>query len=127
METTFSSAFLLYILNAILPDSVPPNMPWHAKAHAIFDTMIARGSPSASLRKREFQRLEMTMDSYIREEHAVISSNSATRRGRNSIIDEDMVPLSWELLTDESGFTMTANEIIHLADGIDLQEFSAST
>lgn len=57
METVFSSAFLLYVIDAVSPGFVP-DQTWLATAYGIFDTMIAKGSPATPLRKRELQRLE---------------------------------------------------------------------
>jgi hypothetical protein len=51
METVFSSAFLLYVIETISPGFVP-DQTWLATAYGIFDVMIARGSPAAPIWKR---------------------------------------------------------------------------
>lgn len=64
LEAAFSSAFLLYVIDAVAPDFVSDKS-WLNMAHGIFDTMISRGSPAAQLRKREFARLEQIMIDFM--------------------------------------------------------------
>jgi hypothetical protein len=117
METVFSSAFLLYVIDAISPGFVP-DQTWLATAHGIFDVMIARGSPAAPLRKRELQRLEHAMESYLRAESTEINSSilSHEEAGLEQSVEQGMGrederfmgdSLSWDLFGDAGGLIMS--------------------
>ncbi|KAI6782912.1 uncharacterized protein J7T54_002071 [Emericellopsis cladophorae] len=65
LESSFSSAFLLYVLDTVSPDFIQDET-WLSTTRHIFNIMISRRSPAAALRKREFARLEEVMSDYIR-------------------------------------------------------------
>ncbi|KAL6899918.1 hypothetical protein GGI43DRAFT_427621 [Trichoderma evansii] len=113
LETAFSSAFLLCLIDAILPDFVPDKS-WLVAAHEIFDIMIARGSPAARLRKREFQRLEHILVSYLRER-----LEEADRLLETEVMDGFS---SWGLLGPD-GFPMSPTEILVLAEELQVDDF----
>lgn len=69
LESAFSSAFLLYVIDAVSPDFVSDKS-WLNMAHGIFDLMISRGSPAAQLRKREFARLEQIMIDFMQSNNS---------------------------------------------------------
>lgn len=136
METAFSSAFLLHTLNAVLPGFVQDTS-WLETVHGIFDMMIAKGSPAAQLRKREFQRLEDVMTSYLQrgqdevvpdlpEEVASLSETAAeSLRGLFQNTDAETVDecSPWGLLGSHGGFAMSPTEILTLADSLLMEDF----
>lgn len=137
METVFSSAFLLYVIDAVSPGFVP-DQTWLATAHEIFDTMIAKGSPATPLRKRELQRLEQIMTSYLGSGSQTNPSplkfqeETALRRGTD-LPDQpattDVVYVDetspWGLLGSHGGYILSPGEIMQLAEGLNMEDFLA--
>ncbi|KAJ3542240.1 hypothetical protein NM208_g4208 [Fusarium decemcellulare] len=135
METVFSSVFLLYVIDAVSPGFVP-DQTWHATAHGIFDMMIARGSPGAPLRKREMQRLEQIMTSYLRsgsqtnvsplqfQEDPILAREmgvdepASTEQG---VYVSETSP--WGLLGSQGGLIMSPGQILQLAEELDMEDF----
>lgn len=133
METVFSSAFLLYIIDAVSPGFVP-DQTWLPSAHSIFDMMISRGSPAAPLRKRELQRLEQIMTSYLAcsqinnecllqadENFMPSSEGDASESGLARYMEHMESPGG--LLGVNGGLIMSPGEIIHLAEELQLDDF----
>ncbi|KAM6522798.1 hypothetical protein FALCPG4_012413 [Fusarium falciforme] len=135
METVFSSAFLLYVIDAVSPGFVP-DQTWLATAHGIFDTMIAKGSPATPLRKRELQRLEQIMTSYLDSGSKTNPSplqfqeEPILRRGMDipdqtattdvAYVDETS---PWGLLGSHGGYILSPEEIMQLAEGLNMEDF----
>ncbi|EEU38164.1 uncharacterized protein NECHADRAFT_48289, partial [Fusarium vanettenii 77-13-4] len=135
METVFSSAFLLYVIDAVSPGFVP-DQTWLATAYGIFDTMIAKGSPATPLRKRELQRLEQIMTSYLgsgsKENPSPLQfqEEPIMRRGMDlpdqpatadvAYVDETSL---WGLLGSHGGYILSPGEIMQLAEGLNMEDF----
>lgn len=137
METVFSSAFLLYVIDAVSPGFVP-DQSWLATAHSIFDMMIARGSPAAPLRKRELQRLQQIMTSYVTGLQvdgpalSLLSEESLgpPMGGETSREAEDRPANStspWGLLGTHGGLIMSPAEIMQLAEELQMEDFIVSS
>ncbi|KAF5007515.1 hypothetical protein FDECE_6162 [Fusarium decemcellulare] len=135
METVFSSVFLLYVIDAVSPGFVP-DQTWHATAHGIFDMMITRGSPGAPLRKRELQRLEQIMTSYLRsgsqtnvsplqfQEDPILARemgvDERTSTEQGGYVSETS---PWGLLGSQGGLIMSPGQILQLAEELDMEDF----
>ncbi|VUC25742.1 unnamed protein product [Clonostachys rosea] len=130
LETAWSSAFLLQIIVAVAPTFVEDRT-WLAAAHRIFDMMIARGSPAARLRKRDFQRLEHIMASYLREGEGNSSAQDSSCRtpGQGGgfwdpNLSSEMEEFSpWGLLGSNGNFAISPNEILNLTEGLNMEDF----
>lgn len=132
METVFSSAFLLYVIDAVSPGFVP-DQTWLATAHSIFDMMIAKGSPAAPLRKRELQRLEQIMTSYLaglQMDSSTLQLQSNAGLGspmgdRSRVADTEYMDSDspWGLLGAQGGLIMSPGEILQLAGELQMDDF----
>jgi hypothetical protein len=135
METVFSSAFLLYVIDAVSPGFVP-DQTWLATAHGIFDTMIAKGSPATPLRKRELQRLEQIMTSYLGSRSQANPAplqfqEEPILRRRMDLPDQpaatDVTYVDetspWGLLGSHGGYILSPGEIMQLAEGLNMEDF----
>ncbi|KAI8659193.1 Fungal-trans domain-containing protein [Fusarium sp. Ph1] len=135
METVFSSAFLLYVIDAVSPGFVP-DQTWLATAHGIFDTMIAKGSPATPLRKRELQRLEQIMTSYLgsrsQANPAPLQFQEVPILGRGMDLPDQPVATDaayvdetspWGLLGSHGGYILSPGEIMQLAEGLNMEDF----
>ncbi|TPX17756.1 uncharacterized protein E0L32_002857 [Thyridium curvatum] len=138
LETVFSSTFLLYVIGMVAPDFVTDRS-WLSMAHDMFDTMIARGSPAAPLRKREFQRLEQVMEAYLAEQ-PVETEREVPRQLYNSAQDQEsimgvgnsvgsmgdasyMSQIPWTVQDGIEGFIMSPTDILNMADELQIDDF----
>lgn len=133
METVFSSAFLLYVIDSVSPGFVS-DQTWLATALGILDMMIARGSPAAPLRKRELQRLEQAMTSYLsgstshgsaspsqgEERAGTLATEEGIQANEAGLVDDD---LSLGFLAADGGLAMSPGEMMHLAEGLRMEDF----
>ncbi|KAM0424174.1 hypothetical protein ACHAPT_010543 [Fusarium lateritium] len=135
METVFSSAFLLYVIDAVSPGFVP-DQTWLTTAHGIFDTMIAKGSPATPLRKRELQRLEQIMTSYLvsgsqtNPSPLQFQEEPILRRGMDTTAPAPAPDIAyvnetspWGLLGSHGGYILSPGEIMQLAEGLNMEDF----
>lgn len=108
-------------------------------AHDMFDTMIARGSPAAPLRKREFQRLEQVMEAYLAEQPGE-TEREVQRQLFNSAQDQEsimgvgnsvgsvgdasyMSQIPWTVQDGLEGFIMSPTDILNMADELQIDDF----
>ncbi|KAG9255302.1 fungal-specific transcription factor domain-containing protein [Emericellopsis atlantica] len=138
LESSFSSAFLLYVLDTVSPDFIQDET-WLSTTHHIFDIMISRRSPAAALRKREFARLEEVMSDYIRgrdpEHHERIhaheyAENSALQphgqhqqQSQGQQQQPHQQSQTWDLLGSYNNFGMSPTEMLNLADDLQVEDF----
>ncbi|KAJ6186780.1 hypothetical protein N7519_008081 [Penicillium mononematosum] len=131
LETAFSSAVVLYVIDKLLPGFLTDNS-WLQAAHEIFDIMVSKGSLAAPLRSREFQHLQQKMDSYMRKPSQERTSSSSRRD--SGLQETDLRSdgeaagwlesfASWGPLEHHSDFTLSADDLLNLADGLEADEF----
>lgn len=105
--------------------------------------MIARGSPAAKLRKRECQRLEQIMSSYLQQGSNVENDDSQSSGTfheqadmvvddpgtSDSIVETESTHdfFSWGLLDVDGGFPMSPNEILNLAEELQADDLMGSS
>lgn len=138
LETAWSSAFILKVIDTVSPSFVLDRS-WLIAASEIFDRMISRGSPAARLRKRDFQRLESIMASFVEAHEGDRISQSAPdaeappedddgstdwQAGTTMHNPDDFDDfLSMGLLDNNSGPMLSPRELLRLADDLHMEDF----
>ncbi|GKU18683.1 unnamed protein product [Fusarium langsethiae] len=131
IEYASSSAFLLHLIPVIYPSLLSDNS-WRDDARHVFDTLIAKGSLIAPLRKLELEQLEQKL-SALTPASNIVSPEISTEIQRNENQDENEGPHPEEHLADETGWDLfaanamaglTPGELLDLAEQLDVDNFS---
>ncbi|KAL6360057.1 hypothetical protein LRP88_05755 [Fusarium phalaenopsidis] len=98
--------------------------------------MIAKGSPATPLRKRELQRLEQIMTSYLgsrsQANPAPLQFQEVPILGRGMDLPDQPVATDaayvdetspWGLLGSHGGYILSPGEIMQLAEGLNMEDF----
>ena len=134
VEDASSSAFVLYLIRFIAPSLIPNDL-WHGNLNFVLENYIFRGNLSAPLRKRELHQLEQLLTPLTPTPGFHPSPEVPTRQEPepepepepgngdgaymldNSRLEED---LEWPDLTLHSCLTIPPNELLYLADQLDV-------
>ncbi|KAM0321747.1 hypothetical protein ACHAPQ_009287 [Fusarium lateritium] len=133
IEYASSSAFLLHLIPIICPSLLSDDS-WREDARYVFDTLIAKGSLIAPLRKVELEQLEQKLSALTP------ASNVITPQLPNEAIGEHNDNQEQETedqdiqvhLTDETGWDLfaanamaglTPGELLDLAEQLDVDSF----
>ncbi|KAJ4015789.1 hypothetical protein NW752_006711 [Fusarium irregulare] len=135
IEYASSSAFLLQLIPIICPSLLSDNS-WHDDARYVFDTLIAKGSLIAPLRKVELEQLEQKLSALTPASNIVTpelpveaEQNEVTQEHHN---EEDEGHDIQEHLADETGWDLfaanamaglTPGELLDLAEQLDVDNF----
>ncbi|RGP66921.1 transcription factor [Fusarium sporotrichioides] len=130
IEYASSSAFLLHLIPVICPSLLSDDS-WRDDARYVFDTLIAKGSLIAPLRKVELEQLEQKLSSLTPASN-IVSPEISTEIQRNENQDENEGPHPEEHLADETGWDLfaanamaglTPGELLDLAERLDVDNF----
>ncbi|KAF5720554.1 heterokaryon incompatibility het-6 [Fusarium globosum] len=132
IEYASSSAFLLHLIPIICPSLLSDDS-WRDDARYVFDTLIAKGSLIAPLRKVELEQLEQKLSALTP------ASNIATPEVPNQVEEhvsvqeeENGEPELDEHVSDETGWDLfaanamaglTPGELLDLAEQLDVDSF----
>ncbi|RGP79536.1 heterokaryon incompatibility het-6 [Fusarium longipes] len=140
IEYASSSAFLLHLIPIICPSLLSDDS-WQEDARFVFDTLIAKGSLIAPLRKVELEQLEQKLSALTPASNIVspelpkeIRGNDDPQEHENQDQDQDGNDGQdlQEQLTDETGWDLfaanamaglTPGELLDLAEQLDVDSF----
>ncbi|KAI1034595.1 hypothetical protein LB504_004597 [Fusarium proliferatum] len=131
IEYASSSAFLLHLIPIICPSLLSDDS-WRDDARYVFDTLIAKGSLIAPLRKVELEQLEQKLSALTPasniatpevpnqvEEHVSVQEEE----NRESELDEHASDeTGWDLFAANAMAGLTPGELLDLAEQLDLKE-----
>ncbi|KAK6709210.1 hypothetical protein SNK03_010037 [Fusarium graminearum] len=130
IEYASSSAFLLHLIPIICPSLLSDNS-WRDDARYVFDTLIAKGSLIAPLRKVELEQLEQKL-SALTPASNIASPEIPAENQENANQEEDEDQHNEEHLADETGWDLfaanamaglTPGELLDLAEQLDVDNF----
>lgn len=130
LEDVFSSAFLLHIISAVTP-SLVPDQSWAINAHSVLDSMIAKGSPAARLRKLELEHLEKLIAPIVEASapqgqtsarlNADDRSPAANAENEDDLLSAGGEGLSpWDLLGADGMHALSPQQILGFANEFDM-------
>ncbi|KAJ4266162.1 hypothetical protein NW762_004142 [Fusarium torreyae] len=134
IEYASSSAFLLHLIPIICP-SLLPDHSWREDAAYVFDTLIAKGSLIAPLRKVELEQLEHTLSALTPASNIVtpqipaeIDEDNDIQEHENGNDGQEMqahVPdeTGWDLFAANAMAGLTPGELLDLAEQLDVDSF----
>ncbi|KAF5659020.1 heterokaryon incompatibility het-6 [Fusarium heterosporum] len=132
IEYASSSAFLLHLIPIIYPSLLSDDS-WRDDARYVFDTLIAKGSLIAPLRKVELEQLEQKLSALTPTSDIVtpqIAVEVNEQHGEHGIeADEDdsqtHVPneTGWDLFASNAMAGLTPGELLDLAEQLDVDGF----
>ncbi|KAM5386674.1 hypothetical protein ACJZ2D_000637 [Fusarium nematophilum] len=130
VEYASSSAFLLHLIPIICP-SLLPDYSWRDDVRYVLDTLIAKGSLIAPLRKVELDQLEHML-SGLTPPSDVVSPQLPADINNDTQGDEDNEQIMQEPVPDETGWDLfaanamaglTPGELLDLAEQLDVDSF----
>ncbi|UZP46122.1 hypothetical protein NXS19_013934 [Fusarium pseudograminearum] len=130
IEYASSSAFLLHLIPIVCPSLLSDNS-WRDDARYVFDTLIAKGSLIAPLRKVELEQLEQKL-SALTPASNIASPEILTENQENANQEENEDQHNEEHLADETGWDLfaanamaglTPGELLDLAEQLDVDNF----
>ncbi|KAJ3521355.1 hypothetical protein NM208_g13329 [Fusarium decemcellulare] len=130
IEYASSSAFLLHLIPIICP-SLLPDYSWRDDVRYVLDTLIAKGSLIAPLRKVELEQLEqklsaLTPASDIETPQLPDEMNDdAQENGDDGQALQEHVPdeTGWDLFAANAMAGLTPGELLDLAEQLDVDSF----
>lgn len=131
LEDGFCSAFVLYIIQATLPDHIH-DVSWYSSIYIVLEAMIGKGSATAQLRRDELNHLGLLLAPFLQHESNPVStpigagSEHQLSRGSN-MTDYQVADTDWESLDPFSlsgGIGITRGEILNLAEQLDIDNLS---
>lgn len=129
IEYASSSAFLLHLIPIICP-SLLPDFSWRDDVRYVLDTLIAKGSLAAPLRKVELEQLEQKLSALTppsdiaspqppAEAHEDQLGQSGTEDVQTHAPDE----MGWDLFAANAMAGLTPGELLGLAEQLDVDSF----
>ncbi|KAM5517935.1 C6 transcription factor, partial [Fusarium oxysporum f. sp. phaseoli] len=132
IEYASSSAFLLHLIPIICP-SLLSDESWRDDARYVFDTLIAKGSLIAPLRKVELEQLEQKLSALTPASNIVTPEiQTQVEEHGNVQEEENREPELQEHVSDETGWDLfaanamaglTPGELLDLAEQLDVDSF----
>ncbi|KAF5568274.1 heterokaryon incompatibility het-6 [Fusarium napiforme] len=132
IEYASSSAFLLHLIPIICPSLLSDDS-WRDDARYVFDTLIAKGSLIAPLRKVELEQLEQKLSALTPASNiATPEVPSQVEEHVNVHEEETREPELHEHVSDETGWDLfaanamaglTPGELLDLAEQLDVDSF----
>ncbi|KAF5001520.1 hypothetical protein FGRMN_991 [Fusarium graminum] len=132
IEYASSSAFLLHLIPIICPSLLSDDS-WRGDARYVFDTLIAKGSLVAPLRKVELEQLEQklsaltpTSDIVTPQIVAEVNDQDGGRDNENEERDSQThIPneTGWDLFASNAMAGLTPGELLDLAEQLDVDGF----
>jgi hypothetical protein len=138
IEYASSSAFLLHLIPIICP-SLLSDSSWRDDARFVFDTLIAKGSLIAPLRKVELEQLEQKLSALTPTSNIAspevpteIQENDDTQEHENEDQDgnesQDLQghladETGWDLFAANAMAGLTPGELLDLAEQLDVDNF----
>jgi proline utilization trans-activator len=132
IEYASSSAFLLHLIPIICPSLLSDDS-WRDDARHVFDTLIAKGSLIAPLRKVELEQLEQKLSALTPasnittpeiptqvEEHATVQEEE---NGEPEIHEPVPDETGWDLFAANAMAGLTPGELLDLAEQLDVDSF----
>ncbi|KAM6532427.1 hypothetical protein FSOLCH5_001848 [Fusarium solani] len=129
IEYASSSAFLLHLIPIICP-SLLPDYSWRDDVRYVLDTLIAKGSLAAPLRKVELEQLEQKLSALTppsdvaspqppAEVHETQLEHSVPEHVQPHAPDE----MGWDLFAANAMAGLTPGELLDLAEQLDVDSF----
>ncbi|KAI2789435.1 hypothetical protein POX_d04924 [Penicillium oxalicum] len=115
IEDASSSAFVLYLIQAIAPSIVQRDA-WRDHLNCVLNALLAKGNPAAPLRRKELRQLEQILAPITPK------STSGPIAGDNAVGDFEFESFNmddafeWELLGFNSSVSLPPQELSDLAD-----------
>ncbi|ENH69533.1 hypothetical protein FOC1_g10011890 [Fusarium oxysporum f. sp. cubense race 1] len=132
IEYASSSAFLLHLIPIICPSLLSDDS-WRDDARYVFDTLIAKGSLIAPLRKVELEQLEQKLSALTPASNIVTPEiQTQVEEHGNVQEEENREPELQEHVSDETGWDLfaanamaglTPGELLDLAEQLDVDSF----
>ena len=129
IEYASSSAFLLHLIPIICP-SLLPDYSWRDDVRYVLDTLIAKGSLAAPLRKVELEQLEQKLSALTppsdvasppppAEVHEPQLEHGVPEHVQPHAPDE----MGWDLFAANAMAGLTPGELLDLAEQLDVDSF----
>ncbi|KAF4442228.1 transcription factor [Fusarium austroafricanum] len=132
IEYASSSTFLLHLIPIICPTLLSDDS-WRDDARYVFDTLIAKGSLIAPLRKVELEQLEQKLSALTPASNIVTPEISAELNHGNEIQEDENeeqdlpehIPdeTGWDLFAANAMAGLTPGELLDLAEQLDVDSF----
>ncbi|KAH6979952.1 hypothetical protein EDB82DRAFT_578131 [Fusarium venenatum] len=130
IEYASSSAFLLHLIPIICP-SLLSDSSWRDDARYVFDTLIAKGSLIAPLRKVELEQLEQKLSAltpasnFVSPEIPTETQENEDQEGNEGQhADEHLADeTGWDLFAANAMAGLTPGELLDLAEQLDVDNF----
>ncbi|KAF5592114.1 heterokaryon incompatibility het-6 [Fusarium pseudocircinatum] len=132
IEYASSSAFLLHLIPIICPSLLSDDS-WRDDARYVFDTLIAKGSLIAPLRKVELEQLEQKLSALTPasniatpeiqtqvEEHANVHEEETREPELHEHVSDET---GWDLFAANAMAGLTPGELLDLAEQLDVDSF----
>ncbi|KAJ5488595.1 hypothetical protein N7539_003485 [Penicillium diatomitis] len=124
IEDASSSAFVLYLIQAIAPSLVQRDA-WRDHLNCVLTALIAKGNPAAPLRRKELKQLEQILAPFT---PTTTSESTSSERGHREAAGQGLIDgfefgsfdmddaFEWELLGNNSSVSLPPQELSDLAD-----------
>ncbi|RSL90143.1 hypothetical protein CEP52_014679 [Fusarium oligoseptatum] len=129
IEYASSSAFLLHLIPIICP-SLLPDYSWRDDVRYVLDTLIAKGSLAAPLRKVELEQLEQKLSALTPPSDvaspqlpAEVHDNQLEHAGAEHVQPHAPDEMGWDLFAANAMAGLTPGELLDLAEQLDVDSF----
>lgn len=132
IEYASSSAFLLHLIPIICPSLLSDDS-WRDDARYVFDTLIAKGSLIAPLRKVELEQLEQKLSALTPASNIATPEVPNQVEGHVSVQEEEngeteldehvSEETGWDLFAANAMAGLTPGELLDLAEQLDVDSF----
>ncbi|KAI8685065.1 Zn(2)-C6 fungal-type domain-containing protein [Fusarium keratoplasticum] len=129
IEYASSSAFLLHLIPIICP-SLLPDYSWRDDVRYVLDTLIAKGSLAAPLRKVELEQLEQKLSALTPPSDvasppppAEVHEPQLEHGGPEHVQPHAPDEMGWDLFAANAMAGLTPGELLDLAEQLDVDSF----
>ncbi|RSL61635.1 hypothetical protein CEP53_005023 [Fusarium sp. AF-6] len=129
IEYASSSAFLLHLIPIICP-SLLPDYSWRDDVRYVLDTLIAKGSLAAPLRKVELEQLEQKLSALTPPSDVAspqlpteVHENQLEHTGAEHVQPHAPDEMGWDLFAANAMAGLTPGELLDLAEQLDVDSF----